>query len=66
MRLLADLHLHEIAVVAEDGVLGQDFRDHVVRRADHEMPAGPPAGVELLRVSGGQPRSRPSRRITSA
>ena len=47
MRLGADLHLDEGALVAEDLVLGEDFGDRLVGRPDHQMAAGPKALIEL-------------------
>ena len=66
MRLRADRHLHEIALMAEDLVLGEDFGDRLIRRPDCQMTARTSALVELRPRQGGQPRSRPMRLITSA
>ena len=50
----ADRHLHEIAVVAKDLVLSEDFGDRLVRRSDHQMSARAAALIEL-RARQGRP-----------
>ena len=47
MRLIADRHLHEVAVVAKDLVVSEDLGDGLVRRSDHQMSALPTALIEL-------------------
>ena len=44
---MADLHLHEIAVVVKDLVLTEDFGDGLVRRSDDQMSARAPVLIEL-------------------
>src|SRR5271155_6075506 len=46
LRLGADLHLDEGALVAEDLVLGKDFGDRLAGRPDHQMTAGATALIE--------------------
>ena len=47
LRLRADRHLHEIALMAERLVLGEDLGDRLVRRPDHQMTARTSALIEL-------------------
>jgi hypothetical protein len=47
LRLRADRHLHEIALMAEDLVLSEDFGDRLVGRPDHEMTARTAALIKL-------------------
>ena len=54
LRLGADRHLHEVAVVVKNLVLSEDFRDRFVGRSDHQMSARPAALIEL-RARQGRP-----------
>jgi hypothetical protein len=54
LRLVADRHLHEIALVMENLVLSEDFGDGLVRRSDHQMSALAPTLIEL-RARQGRP-----------
>ena len=54
MRLMADGHLHEIAIVAKDLVLGEDFGDGLIGRSDDQMAARAPVLIEL-RARQGRP-----------
>ena len=47
LRLVADRHLHEIAVVAKNLVLSEDLGGDLIGRSDHQMAAGPAALIEL-------------------
>src|SRR5271157_5865437 len=47
LRLCADRHLHQIALMAEDLVLSEDLRHRLVRRPDHQMPARAATCLEL-------------------
>jgi hypothetical protein len=54
LRLVADRHLHEIAIVAENLVLSEDLGDRLSGRSDHQMATGAAALIEL-RARQGRP-----------
>jgi hypothetical protein len=63
LRLAANRHLHESAVVAKNLVLSENFGDGLVRRSDHQMAARATA-LDELRSRQGRPAALDSSAVT--